>query len=240
MWAGGRQSLLSLSTPGRQFYQRGYVLRKLNKLPARDVYIVDSNLVIGYLDDDVVNWRRWASRQIGMGKKLFYLNMITPLIKEVPMGFEELRWQQESHSSQQSVLDDVYSEIEAALDIRGHKVSKLKTCVQMICLAGHAARAAGIDNGIAPGLGNVVFATTNYQAVRRVLGNEEKVAVVKKILEKYGLAPLVQVRLITREGVWRDIRCNETGKGRPSHSGASSGFITSTVPLATMCSRFSI
>ena len=237
MWGAGRQSLRSLASSGRQLYLRGYVLRKLNKLPTRDVYIVDSNLVIGYLDDDVMSWRTWAARQIGMGKKLYYLDMVTPLVKEVPLGFEELRWQRDSHLPESNVLDEVYSEIESALDIRGHKVSKLKTCVQMICAAGHAARSAGIDRGNVSG--SIVFATTNFQAVRRVLGNEEKVAVVRRILEKHGLAPLVRVRLITREGVWRDIRCNEScGKSR-ALSGAS-GFIGSSMPLATMCAKFSI
>ena len=235
MWASRRQNLLSIISHGRQYYQRGYVLRKLFELPTKDVYIVDSTLVIGYRDDDVVNWRQWASRQVGRGKKFLYLDMMKPLVDEVPNGFEELRLPQDLHPSQESVLDDVYSEIETALDIRGHKVAKVKTCVQMICLAGHAARAAGLDKG----KGRVVFATANYQAVRRVLGNEEKVAVVKRILAKHGLAPLVRVRLITREGTWRDIRCNENSKSRPGLSGTS-GFINSSVPLTTMCSMLSI
>ena len=246
MWTIARSTLLSISNDFRLMYQRGYVLRKLNKLPTRDVYIIDSNLVIGFHQDDVIHWRRWASKQISIGKKFFYLDPVASLVKEVSPGFEQLLWQNERHPFNFDMLEEVYREIESALDIRGNKVSKLKTCVQMICLAGHAARAAGLDRDIDQDRRNVVFATTNFQAVRRVLGNEDKVAVVKKILERRGLGPLVNVRLITRSGTWRDIPSKfsdveKSSKGGPKgFTGPSLARSTSSssLPKETMSPNF--
>jgi hypothetical protein len=67
----------------------------LNELPHTDVYMLDSNLVIGYILDSIPGWKVWVDEHIALGKKLYLLEQTISEVsvkhKVLPNGFEPLR-----------------------------------------------------------------------------------------------------------------------------------------------------
>jgi hypothetical protein len=75
--------------------------KPLNNMSHDDVYLLDSNLVIGYLKDDITGWKNWADDHIKLGKKFLLLpQTITEIsVKHpiLPPGFDPSRLDTKNH-----------------------------------------------------------------------------------------------------------------------------------------------
>lgn len=50
-----------------------YSKQPLGALPLDDIYIVDSNLEIGYIQDDITGWKIWADHYLSTSGKEFLI-----------------------------------------------------------------------------------------------------------------------------------------------------------------------
>jgi hypothetical protein len=72
----------------------------ISALPLDEIYIVDSNLVIGYIKDDITGWKIWADYYLSTSGREFL--MLPQTIEEIsvkcsnfPPGFAALRMEDE-------------------------------------------------------------------------------------------------------------------------------------------------
>jgi hypothetical protein len=185
--------------------------KPLNNMSHDDVYLLDSNLVIHYLNNFYPAWTAWADNHIKCGKKFF---LLPQTIKEIsvknpvlPDGFEPLRLEHKSYEKPQSMLDIiVYEQIVKELNIQGKCRNKLKIDIELIAEAGYYAAAAD-PALISPGdilQDRVVFASNSFQAVKAIVHTEEKRNIVEKILDDAGFEHLITVRFITGKETYSD------------------------------------
>ena len=117
--------------------------KPLSNMSHDDVYLLDSNLVIHYLNNFYPAWTAWADNHIKCGKKFF---LLPQTIKEIsvknpvlPDGFEPLRLEHESYEKPQNMLNIVYEQIVKELNIQGKLRNKLKIDIELIAEAGYYA-----------------------------------------------------------------------------------------------------
>lgn len=179
--------------------------KSLAELSLDDVYILDSNLVIGYINDDIPGWRVWADKYLARGKKFLLLEMtmneVSVMHPHLPPGFELLVMEDQIP---QAFLDGVYEEVANAFNLVGKTRINMKTDIELLALAGYAAASSPQISDEDIFGDRVVFASNNFKCVKRVLYTEQKRKTFEKIIDDKGLEHLITVRLITREQTWID------------------------------------
>lgn len=210
-------SALISNTKNQTFNLAKFNLQPLAKLPHSDVYIVDSNLLIGYVKNYIVGWKDWASAHIALGNKFYILEQtlkeVTVKTPNLPDGFELLKvilfqcqLEHEGFGKPQHNLDVIYNEIAKELNIQGKLKEKLKIDIELIGAAGYYAAAAdpsqiSDEDFFAD---RVVFASNNFMAIKRIVSTEERRKIVEKILDDAGFEHLITVRLIASNETWGD------------------------------------
>lgn len=62
-------------------------------LPHRDTYIIDTNLIFAYVENDKPKFKAWADEHIKLGNKFYFMDVSLDEFRgEIPVGFELLRW----------------------------------------------------------------------------------------------------------------------------------------------------
>jgi len=181
-----------------------------HKLPLDDIYIVDSNLVIAYLQDDIVGWKEWADEYIETGKQFLMLPQtireVSVKCPDIPSGFTSLILEDEYLMKSQKKLNSVYNAIVKEFQIGEKLKEKMKIDIELITEAGYYAGCA-ISSQISPEAylqGKVVFASANFRAIKKLLWTKEKRDIVEKIIDDNGFEHLITVRLISDNIKWKD------------------------------------
>jgi len=185
--------------------------QSIGTLPLDDIYIVDSNLVIGYVQDDITGWKTWVDHYLSSSGRKFL--MLPQTVEEVsikctdfPPGFVALCLEDEMLKKSQRKLDTVFSEIAKEFKIGRKMQLKLKTDIELIVEAGYYAGCAVSEQICAEDYlqDRVVFASANFRAIQRLLGTKEKRDLVEKLIDNNGFEHLITVRMIGENLLWKD------------------------------------
>lgn len=123
----------------------------------------------------------------------------------IPIGFIAIEQHDSSFKDQRS-LDAVVNAISKSLNFTLTAKELMRIDMEMIAEAGYYA--AGAVRSQVPDEAifscSVVFASSNFNALKRILGTEEKRKEVERIIDLYGFEHLITVRFISNEG-WYDV-----------------------------------
>jgi hypothetical protein len=112
----------------------------------------------------------------------------------------------ESMAKPQENLDLIYTEIADAFDLKGKTRDKLKVDIELIAEAGFYAAAADPSQICDKDIFNdkVVFASANFQCVKRLVNTPAKRQILEKIIDDNGFEHLATVRFINHKLMWED------------------------------------
>ncbi|CEP01341.1 hypothetical protein PBRA_001947 [Plasmodiophora brassicae] len=196
---------------GRLGQRRGR--EPLNRMPHKDVYLIDISLAIGYAFDEVSGWRDWVHGHLLRGKKCYLLPEVAKAFARsypghaLPHTFEVLRLSDDIMQTHRSQLDTVFSEIASALDLKGRTVDVMRPKMDLFIEAFLFARScdpaqidpADFESGL------VVFASHSYKTITKMVGNVFKARTVERILRRHGVARMLPVRLVDNNAMWADV-----------------------------------
>jgi len=178
--------------------------KQISSMPHDDIYILDANLIIGYVENSIPLWTKWVDDHVAAKKQLFVLPRSAA---EVNGGLPDkgpFVILNSSDKKPDNILDHVYEEICTELDIKGKVRSKLKTDLKVVAEVGYAAASSEMISDEDLLADKVVFASNNFKCIKRVLNTKEKREKVEKALDKHGLEHLIKVRGVLSDGTYED------------------------------------
>lgn len=168
-------------------------LRQLIDDPNHDAYyMVDANMVIGYINNSMYDWNEYVDKISLRGKRLFIMPRIAAEITrgEIPSQFTILQTDVD-HS-----VDLAYYALLKDLNIKDSR--KLKTDVRWLLEIGYC-------SSIHPDIpvealcnGKVFAITANATIIRRLIIDPIKRNIFEKVVDDYGLEHLIDIRAVNR------------------------------------------
>ena len=180
-----------------------------------DVFFLDANLVIHYINNTIPQWNAFVDGYFAHTHRKMYLMPITwkevnygdKLPTGLPPCFEVLSLPIQDHKPEDA-LNKVFLEIIHRLSITNAKTAmKLQTNIKTIALGGYYAATAAMEHEDlleATIGGTVVFGSNNFKCIRALLKTKEKQAMFEGVLNDNGFEHLITVRHVSNIGTFED------------------------------------
>lgn len=168
--------------------------KELLKDPEHDAYyMVDVNMVIGYMNDSIKDWKEYANKLSTNGERLF----VTPRIAEeitirskIPNLFTVLQ------SDVEKSINLAYYALLKDLNIKDSR--KLKTDVRWLLEAGYVISMHPDVSADSLCNGNVFAITANAAIIRKLISDPIRRNIFEKVVDDYGLEHLIDIRAVNR------------------------------------------
>jgi len=173
-------------------------------MPHDHIYVCDANLIICFNENTILGWRDWVNAHKAAGKLLYYLprtklevhTIIDPVFTPLRIA--------ECDVLAESATTAVYEEICNRLNIVGNVKNKLRGDLKLIAEVGFYVASSEDISDEAVLHSQVVFASSNFKCIKRILNTPEKRAIVEEIIDKHGLEHLITVRCVRRNQTYED------------------------------------
>lgn len=175
---------------------------RLVDLPKDDLYLLDTNLVIAYKQNESHVWTTFVDDYIRNNGSFFLLpQVVEELGGLLPPGFVPLKLELEGDGKSQISIDFLVNAVIESLDIKGKNAEKMRLSLEILVIAGYYAAAASTEHISDEKLfdGKVYFASSNLRMLKRILGSKQKCREVERLIDLHGYEHLIDVRMIILE-----------------------------------------